>query len=124
MSQYLREPYEHSGGNTEVELDLSNYTTKPNLKRATSIDTFTLESKAALASLRTEVDNLDLSELKDVPVDFCKLSDVVQNGVFKKKLCIINWLPKSMLLILRNQVLVDYSLKNSITQTSKVLERR
>ena len=25
MSQYFPEPYEHSGGNVKVELDLSNY---------------------------------------------------------------------------------------------------
>ena len=39
MSQYFTEPYEHSGENVKVELDLSNYATKTELKGTTGVDT-------------------------------------------------------------------------------------
>ena len=40
--------------------------------------------KTNLASLKTEVDKLDIGKLAPVPVDFSKLSDIVKNGVAKK----------------------------------------
>ena len=84
MSHYSPEPYEHSGGDLKVELDLSNYATKANLKGATSIDTSMLVSKADLAGLKTKLDNLDMDKLKTVPADLSKLNNVVDNNVFKK----------------------------------------
>ena len=38
MSQHLLQPYEHSGGNVKVELGLSNYAIKADLKGTTSIE--------------------------------------------------------------------------------------
>ena len=55
--------------------------------------------KTNLASLKTEVDKLDIDKLAPVPVDLSKLSDAVKNDV-AKKLCIINWLQKLMILML------------------------
>ena len=66
MSQYFSEPYEHSGGNTKIELGLCNYTSKADLKEATSIDTYMLASKTSLASLKTKLDNLHVEKLKTV----------------------------------------------------------
>ena len=43
--------------------------------------------KKELASLKTEVDNLDTEKLAPVPVDLSKLSDVVTNDVVKKAVC-------------------------------------
>ena len=40
--------------------------------------------KSNLASLKTEVDKLDIDKLVPVPVDLSKLSDVVKNDVVKK----------------------------------------
>ena len=37
-----------------------------------------------LASLKTEVDKLDIDKLVSFPVDLSKLSDVVKNDVVKK----------------------------------------
>ena len=37
-----------------------------------------------LASLKTEVDKLDIGKLVSVPVDWSKISDVVKNYVVKK----------------------------------------
>ena len=40
--------------------------------------------KANWASLKAEVDKLDIDKLVAVPVDLSKLSDVVKNDVVKK----------------------------------------
>ena len=69
MSQYFPQPYEHSSGNMKVELDLYNYATKADLKRAKGIDTCTLVSTESLASLRTTADNLVVDKINTVPAD-------------------------------------------------------
>ena len=48
MSQYFSEPSDRFGGNIKVELDLSNYATKADLKGATRVDTSNLASKSNL----------------------------------------------------------------------------
>ena len=40
----------------KVELDLSNYATKPDLKNATGVDTLQFAKEVDLASLKAEVD--------------------------------------------------------------------
>ena len=72
------------GGNINVKVDLSNYATKTYLKNVTHVDTSSFALKANLASLKTEVDKLDIDKLVPVPVDLSKLSDVVKNDVVKK----------------------------------------
>ena len=59
----------------------------------THVDTSSFALKANLASLKTEVDKLDIDKLAPVPVDLSKLSDVVKMMLLKK-LCMINWLQK------------------------------
>ena len=83
MSQYLP-PYSSSGRNINVELDLSNYATKTDLKNITHVHVSSFASKANLASLKTEVDKLDIAKLTPVPDDLAKLSNVVKNDVVKK----------------------------------------
>ena len=83
MSQYFP-PYRSSGGDIKVELDLSNYATKSDLKNVTHVDVSSFPSKTNLASLKTEVDEIDVDQLKTVPVDLAKLSNVVKNDVVKK----------------------------------------
>ena len=46
------------------------------------VSSFALKSK--LASLKTEVDKLDIDKLTPVPNDLAKLSNVVKNNVIKK----------------------------------------
>ena len=60
---------ECSGGNIQAKLDLSNYTTKDYLKVATSADTSNLEAKLDLATLKAEVDTIDVGKLKTVQVN-------------------------------------------------------
>ena len=62
---------------------MSNYATESDLKNATKIDTSKLVLKSSLASLKVEIDKIDVDKLKTVPVDLCKLSNVVNNVVKK-----------------------------------------
>ena len=50
----------------------------------THVDSSSFALKTNLASLKTEVDKLDIDKLAPVPVDLSKLSDVVKNNVLKK----------------------------------------
>ena len=84
MSQYLPKPFRSFGGNINVKVDLCNYTTKTGLKNVTHADTSGVALKTILASLKTEVDKLDISKLAPVLVDLNKLSDIVKNDVLKK----------------------------------------
>ena len=86
MSQYFSKPYEPFGGDIKVKVDLSNYGTKADLKNATGIDTFKLVLKSNLASLKAEIDKIDVDKLKTNPVDLSKLSNVVNNDVVKETL--------------------------------------
>ena len=84
MSQYFPKPYEPFGGDINVKVDLSNYATKADIKNISHVDTSSFALKSNLASLKTEVDKLDINKLVPVPVDLSKLSDVVKNDVAKK----------------------------------------
>ena len=84
MSQYFPKPYESFGGDINVSVDLSNYATKTDIKNISHVDTSSFTLKSSLASLKTEVDKLDINKLVPVPVDLSKLSDVVKNDVVTK----------------------------------------
>ena len=83
MSQYFPS-YNNSSKNIKVELDLSNYATKTDLKNITHVDVSNYASKANLAALKTKVDKIDTDKLKTIPVDLAKLSNAVKNDVVKK----------------------------------------
>ena len=82
MSYYP--PYKSSSNNIKVELDLSNYATKDDVKNITHVDVSSYATKTNLAALKTEVDKIDVHKLKTVPDDLAKLSNVVKNEVVKK----------------------------------------
>ena len=84
MSHYFPKPYEPFGGDINIKLDLSNYTAKTDIKNISHADTSSFALKTNLASLKTEVDKLDIDKLAPVPLDLSKLSDVVKNDVVKK----------------------------------------
>ena len=105
MSEYFPKPRPFGRG-VKVELDMSNYGTKADLKNATGVDTSKFVKKNDLASLKSNVDKLDRDELKilpsnlnsleskvdildvdkliPVPVDLSKLSNKVKNDGTKK----------------------------------------
>ena len=99
MSQYFPKPFKSFGGNINVKVDLSNYATKADLKNVTHVNTSGFSLKTNLAGLKTEVNELDIDKLAPVPVDLSKLSNVVRNDVVKK-MFMINWLQKYIILIL------------------------
>ena len=71
MSYYP--PHRSSSNNIKVELDLSNYATKDDVKNITHVDVSSYATKINLASLKTEVDKIDT-----------ELSNVVKNDIVKK----------------------------------------
>ena len=91
----------------KVEIDLAIYAIKADLKNARGVDTSKLAKMVDLASLKSNIDKLDIDKLKNVqinlkqiekkkvdklyfdklvrvPVDSSKLSDAVKNNVAKK----------------------------------------
>ena len=85
MSQYFPKPFNsHFGDSIKVKIDLSNYATKTDIKNISHVDTSSFALKTNLASLKTEVDKLDIDKLGPVPVDLSRLIDVVKNDVIKK----------------------------------------
>ena len=82
MSQYFP-LYKSSERNIKMELDLSSYATKTDLKDITHVNVSSCASKTNPASLKTEVDKLDIAKLTSVPNDLAKLSNVVKNDVVK-----------------------------------------
>ena len=66
MSQYFPKPFRDIGKNINAKVDLSNYATKTDLKNVTLADTSTFALKTNLASLKAEVDKLDIDKLKNL----------------------------------------------------------
>ena len=107
MSWYFPE-VTSSGGEVKVELHLSNYAAKTELKNAAGADTSKFAKQNDLGNLKSNVNKLDIDKLNNVPTnlsnlkskvnelgvdklvpvpaDLSKLSDVVKNDVAKKDL--------------------------------------
>ena len=83
MSTYYP-PYKSSSSNVKVELDLTNYATKTDLKNITHVDVSSFASKTNLAALKSEVDKIDVDKLNTVPDDLAKLTNTVENDLVKK----------------------------------------
>ena len=83
MSQYFLKPFWNFEENIKIKVELSNYAIKADIKNISHNDTSSFALKPNLASLKTEVDKLDIDNLVSVPVDLNKLSDVVKNVVKK-----------------------------------------
>ena len=81
MSYYP--PYKSSSNNIKVELDLTNYPIKTDLKNITHVDVSSFASKTNLVALKTEVDKIDVNKLKTTPIDLDRLSNLVKNDVVK-----------------------------------------
>ena len=79
--QYFPKHLRSFGRYINVKVDLSNYATETDLKNVTHVDTANFVLKTNWASLKTEVDKLDIEKLAPIPVDLSKL-------------LMINWLQK------------------------------
>ena len=67
MSQYFPKLHKPFGADTNVKVDLSNYTIKSDLKNAARFGTSKLAAKCDLVSLKAEVYKSDITKLKSVP---------------------------------------------------------
>ena len=61
----------------KVELDWCDYTTKADFKNATGVDTSKVAKKVDLASLKSNVEKLDMDKLKTVPSNLNSLKSKV-----------------------------------------------
>ena len=76
MSEYFPKP-KFLGANVKIELDFSNYKIKADLKNGTGVNTSKFVEKVDLASLKFDVDKLDIYKLKTVPSNFSNLRSKV-----------------------------------------------
>ena len=93
MSQYFPKAYEPFGGDINVKVDFSNYAPKADIKNISHADTSSFALKTNLASLKTEVDKLDIDKLVSVPVDLSKcdvVKNIVKKDVFDKLVAKVN----------------------------------
>ena len=68
----------------KVELYRSNYKRKADLNKANSFDTSKFAKKTDLASLKSDIDRLQIERLKADSADVSKLSNVVNNEIVKE----------------------------------------
>ena len=104
-----------------------NYATKTEIKNISHFDTSSVALKTNLASLKTEVDKLDIDKLVSIPVDLSKLSDVVKNDVkktvYEKLVAKVNNVDTSDF-VLKTQYNADKTeLENKIPDTSGVVKK-
>ena len=83
MSQYFPKPYEPFDEDISLKVDLPNYLTKTDMKNISHVDTSRFLLKSNLASLKTEIDKLDIDKLVPVPIDLNELSDVLKIMLLK-----------------------------------------
>ena len=102
MKKHFPKPFRNFGRNINVKVDLSNYATKTDIKNISHVDTSSFALKTNLATLKTEVDKLDIDKLVPVAVDLSKISDVLKTNVVQKDIndFMINYLLKEIVLIL------------------------
>ena len=84
MSKFFPDPYETFGGDINVTVNLSNYVTKTDLINVTHVDTSSFALKTNLATLKTEVDQLDIDKLVPVSTNLSKLINAVKNDAVEK----------------------------------------
>ena len=63
----------------KVELDLSNYATKSDLKNEAGVGTSKCDKKFDLTNLKSNVDKLDFDELKNVLINLSNLKSKSDN---------------------------------------------
>ena len=128
MSQYYAKPRESFGGEINVTwIDLSNYPTKTDIKNSSYVDTSSCALKSNLASLKTEVDKLDIDKLLPVPINLSKLSDVkndVKKTVFDKLVVKVNSIDTSRFALKTNYDTDKKELENKIPVIAVFLKRQ
>ena len=83
MSEYFPEP-KSLGRRVKIELDLSSYATKADLKNETGVDTSKLAKKVDSANLKSYADKCDIDKLKNVPTNLRNLKSKIDKLDFDK----------------------------------------
>ena len=101
---------------------------KTDIENISHIDTSSFALKSNLASLKTEVDKLDIDKLVPVPVDLSKLSDVVKNDVVKKTVydklvAKVNSIDTSVFVLKTKYDTDKRQLEKKITDTSDLVKK-
>ena len=76
QSKYFLKP-KSLAANLKVELDLSNYATKVDLKNVTGVDTLDFAKKTDLSNLESDLDKLDIDKFKNIPSNLSNLKSKV-----------------------------------------------
>ena len=66
----------------DLDLDLSNYAAKANIKNAADVDTSNFAKETVLTNLKSDVDKLDIEKVKNIPSNLSNLKSKVD------KLCV------------------------------------
>ena len=123
MSQYFP-PYNNSSNNVKVELDLANYATKDDVKNITHVDVSSYATKTNLAALKSEMDKIDIDQLKTVSDNLAKLSNVVMSQELNLVQILIYWMIKLIKLIKKNPDISNLETKRNITMLVNNLNNR
>ena len=128
MSQFFPKPFESFGGYINVKVDLSNYATKTDIKNISHIDTSSFALKSNLASLKTELDKLDINKLVPAPVHLSKLSDAVKNEfvkntVYDKLVAKVNSIDTSVIVLKTKHDTDKKELENNLPDTSGLVKK-
>ena len=127
MSQYFPKPHEPFGGDINVKIDLSKYTTKTYIKNISHVHNSSFVSKSNLASLKTKVDKLYIDKLVPVPIDLSKISGVVKNvvkkAVFDQLVAKVNSIDTSRFVLKTKYDTDKLEIENKITDTSGFVKK-
>ena len=80
---FYPQPDSYSRNKIKIELELSNYATKSDLKWETDINASEFAKKADLASLKSKINKIDIDELETVLTNLRKLSNLVKHDFVK-----------------------------------------
>ena len=123
MSQYFPKPFIYFEGNINVKVDVSDYTTISDIKNISHFDTSIFALKPNSASLKNEVDKLNINKLVPVPVDLSKLSDVAKKTIYDKLVAKVNNIDTSGF-VLKTKYDADKSeLEKKFPDASKLIKK-
>ena len=83
MSEYFPKP-DFLGANVKAELNLSNSAVKTHVKNAAGVDALSFAKNTNLANLKSDVDQLDIDKLKNVPSGLISLKSIIDKLDFDK----------------------------------------
>ena len=110
MSEYSPET-KSFGGKVKIELNLSTFPKKSDLRSETGVDTSKFDKKVDLAKLKSDVVKLDIDILKNVPSNLSKLKNRL-NKLDVDKLVLV---PVDLSKL--SDAVINYPVKNDLYNT-------